>query len=313
MSDNFIKAALVTGGSGGIGQAVAKRMAGDGFAVAVHYSGRADDARRVVDEINGQGGRAVAIQADVADAVQVELLFQESIRAFGRLDVVVNTAGIMTLSPIAKLDLELFDKVIATNLRGTFLVLGQAAQRLSPGGRIIAFSTSVIAKSFPGYGPYIAAKAGVEGLVRVLANEMRGRGITVKAPANVIWDNLVKATEWPKWYSNSSDMQIAGGAKTELEADVEFSWKTFGFPIKSTVHEFVPNERLGWFGSGTGIKAYHTWLIVPKDDGCEVITEETQVGPSAIQYNIEQPTAMYDGHHWWLTALKYRSEHATKN
>ncbi|HEV8002438.1 MAG TPA: hypothetical protein VGP63_21305, partial [Planctomycetaceae bacterium] len=90
-------------------------------------------------------------------------------------------------------------------------------------------------------------------------------------------------------------------------------WKTFGFPIKSTVHEFVPNERLGWFGSGTGIKAYHTWLIVHKDDGCEVITEETQVGPSAIQYNIEQPTAMYDGHHWWLAALKYRSEHAPKN
>ena len=137
--------------------------------------------------------------------------------------------------------------------------------------------------------------------------------IFIKAPANVIWDNLVKATEWPEWYSNSSDMQIAGGGKTELEADVDFAWKTFGFPIKSTVHEFVPNERLGWFGSGTGIKAYHTWLIVHKDDGCEVITEETQFGPSAIQYNIEQPTAMYDGHHWWLAALKYRSQHATKN
>lgn len=132
--------------------------------------------------------------------------------------------------------------------------------------------------------------------------------IFIKAPANVIWQNLVKATEWPKWYSNSSDMQIAGGAKTELEADVEFTWKTFGFPIKSTVHEFIPNQRLGWFGGGTGIHAYHTWLIVPKDDGCEVITEETQIGPSAIQYNIEQPSAMYDGHHWWLTALKYRSE-----
>ena len=132
--------------------------------------------------------------------------------------------------------------------------------------------------------------------------------IFIKAPANVIWQNLVKATEWPKWYSNSSDMQIAGGAKTELEADVEFTWKTFGFPIKSTIHEFTPNQRLGWFGAGTGIQAYHTWLIVPKDGGCEVITEETQIGPTAIQYNIEQPSAMYDGHHWWLTALKYRSE-----
>jgi len=183
MSNTFAKAALVTGGSGGIGQAVAKRLAGDGFAVAVHYSGRVDDAQRVVDEINGRGGRAVAIQADVADAAQVERLFQESIKAFGRLDVVVNTAGIMLLSPIAKLDLDVFDKVIATNLRGAFLVLGLAAQHLSEGGRIVAFSSSVIAKAFPTYGPYIASKAGVEGLVRVLANELRGRNITVNAVA----------------------------------------------------------------------------------------------------------------------------------
>jgi 3-oxoacyl-[acyl-carrier protein] reductase len=149
----------------------------------VHYSGKADSAQRVVDEINGRGGRAVAVQADVADAAQVERLFEVSIKAFGRLDVVVNTAGILALSPIAKLDVEAFDRVIATNLRGTFLVLGQAAQRLSPGGRIIAFSSSVIAKAFPTYGPYIAAKAGVEGLVRVLANELRGRNITVNAVA----------------------------------------------------------------------------------------------------------------------------------
>jgi Polyketide cyclase / dehydrase and lipid transport len=137
--------------------------------------------------------------------------------------------------------------------------------------------------------------------------------IFIKAPAKVIWDNLVKATEWPKWYSNSLAVQIEGGAKTELDTDVGFTWKTFGFPVKSTVHEFVPNQRVGWFGSGTGIQAYHTWLIVPRNDGCEVITEETQVGPSAIQFNIEQPTAMYDGHHWWLAALKYRSEHSNKN
>jgi 3-oxoacyl-[acyl-carrier protein] reductase len=194
MSDTFVKAALVTGGSGGIGQAVAKRLAGDGFAVAVHYSGKADNARRVVDEINGRGGRAVAVQADVADAAQVDRLFQESIKAFGRLDVVVNTAGIMPLSPIAKLDLDAFDKVIATNLRGAFLVLGQAAQHLSEGGRIIAFSSSVIAKAFPTYGPYIASKAGVEGLVRVLANELRGRNITVNAvaPGQVRTDLFLK-------------------------------------------------------------------------------------------------------------------------
>jgi 3-oxoacyl-[acyl-carrier protein] reductase len=89
----------------------------------------------------------------------------------------------MPLSPIATGDVELFDRVISTNLRGTFLVLAQAAQHVAAGGRIIAFSSSVLAKSFPTYGPYIASKAGVEGLVHVLANELRGRNITVNAVA----------------------------------------------------------------------------------------------------------------------------------
>jgi 3-oxoacyl-[acyl-carrier protein] reductase len=96
---------------------------------------------------------------------------------------VVNNAGIMPLTPVAKGDVEAFDKVIAINLRGAFLVLGQAAQHVIEGGRIVALSSSVVAKSFPTYGPYIASKAGVEGLVHVLANELRGRKITVNAVA----------------------------------------------------------------------------------------------------------------------------------
>jgi 3-oxoacyl-[acyl-carrier protein] reductase len=97
--------------------------------------------------------------------------------------VVVNCAGIMPMGPIADASLEAFDRVIATNLRGSFIVLAQAAQHVAQGGRIIMFSSSVVAKSFPGYGPYIASKAGVEGLVHVLANELRGREITVNAVA----------------------------------------------------------------------------------------------------------------------------------
>jgi 3-oxoacyl-[acyl-carrier protein] reductase len=102
---------------------------------------------------------------------------------FGQIDVVVNNAGIMTLSPITKSDVETFDKAISTNLRGTFLVFAQAAQHVAEGGRIIAFSSSVLTKNFPTYGPYIASKAGTEGLVRVLANELRGHKITVNAIA----------------------------------------------------------------------------------------------------------------------------------
>lgn len=183
MTHALTKSVIVTGASRGIGRAVAIRLAGDGFAVAVNYAGNATKAEEVVTEIKSHGGQAIAVKANVANGAEVKHLFKETIDIFGGINVVVNCAGIMPLSPIAEGDLELFDKVITTNLRGTFVVLGQAARTVSSGGRIIVFSSSVIAMAFPTYGPYIASKAGVEGLVRVLANELRGRNITVNAVA----------------------------------------------------------------------------------------------------------------------------------
>src|SRR5258708_5809767 len=150
------KSAIVTGASRGIGRAVAKRLAKDGFAVVVNYVSNAADGEEAVAEIRKNGGEAVAIKADVGSPADVEQLFAETLKKFGSVDVVVNNSGIMPLSPIGKGDVEGFDKVIATNLRGTFLVFAQAAQHISPGGRIIAFSSSVLARSFPSYGPYIA-------------------------------------------------------------------------------------------------------------------------------------------------------------
>jgi 3-oxoacyl-[acyl-carrier protein] reductase len=183
MTNSVKKSAIITGASGGLGGEVAKRLVRDGFAVAVHYAGKPAPAQAVVAELKAAGGQAIAIQADVASAPDVERLFKESIDAFGKPDVVVHCAGIMPNLLISSGDVGTFDKVIATNLRGTFLVLAQAAMHVPEGGRIIAFSSSVIAKSFPTYGPYIASKAGVEGLVHVLANELRGRNITVNAVA----------------------------------------------------------------------------------------------------------------------------------
>ena len=177
------KVAMITGASRGIGKAVAERLAKDGFAVVVNYASSAPEAEQVVSTIRAQGGEAIAVKADVANQTDVERLFEETMKKFGSVDVVVHNSGIMPLSPIGKSDVGLFDKVIATNLRGAFLVLAQAAQHIATGGRIIAFSSSVLAKSFPCYGPYIASKAGVEGLVHVLANELRGRNISVNAIA----------------------------------------------------------------------------------------------------------------------------------
>jgi len=177
------KVAIVTGASRGIGRSIAERLAHDDFSVVVNYAGNQTEAGEVVKQIESKGGKALAIKANVGNKEDVDRLFQETLKAFGQVDVVVNNAGIMPLSLIAKEDAETFDKVIATNLRGTFLVFAQAAQHIAEGGRIIAFSSSVLAKSFPSYGPYIASKAGVEGLVPVLANELRGKNITVNAVA----------------------------------------------------------------------------------------------------------------------------------
>src|SRR6201987_3167644 len=194
MSNSATKSAIVTGGAGGIGSAITKRLAKDGFSVVVKYAGKPAPAQAVVAEITAAGGKGIAVQANVENAEDVQRLFKESMDAFGRPDVVVHCAGIMPLFPIASGDVAAFDKVIETNLRGTFLVFAQAAQHVLEGGRIMAFSSSVLAKSFPTYGAYIASKAGVEGLVHVLANELRGRNITVNAvaPGQVQTDLFLK-------------------------------------------------------------------------------------------------------------------------
>ncbi|OSM95672.1 MULTISPECIES: SDR family oxidoreductase [Lonsdalea] len=177
------KTALVTGASRGIGREIALRLSEDGFNIVVNYSGNAAKAREVVDAIRRSGREALAVQGDVSRPEDVERLFSASAEAFGAPHVVVHRAGVMSLAPVSPDHLCVFDDIMQVNLRGAFLVLGEAARQVPDGGRIIALSTSVIAKSFPGYGPYIASKAGVEGLVKVLANELLGREITVNAVA----------------------------------------------------------------------------------------------------------------------------------
>ncbi|MBP2471993.1 3-oxoacyl-[acyl-carrier protein] reductase [Crossiella equi] len=177
------RVALVTGGSGGIGRAVSERLAADGIAVAVHYAGNKAKADEVVAAITAAGGQAIAVGGDVADENEMAAAFDAVEAAFGGLDVVVNTAGIMILSPIATMDLDDLDRMHRTNIRGTFVVSQQAARRVRGGGAIINFTTSVSRTQLPTYGAYVASKTAVEGMTLILAREMRGKDVTVNAVA----------------------------------------------------------------------------------------------------------------------------------
>lgn len=177
------KVALVTGASRGIGAAIAERLAHDGFAVIVNYSGSAAEADALVRAIGKTGGRALSVQADVSDPAAVRRMFDSAETSFGGIDVLVNNAGIMSLANIADTEDTTFDRLIAVNLKGTFNTLREAAKRLRKGGRIINFSSSVVGLYQPTYGAYAATKAAVEAMTHVLSKELRGRNITVNSVA----------------------------------------------------------------------------------------------------------------------------------
>lgn len=177
------RVAIVTGGSRGIGRAVAERLAADGNPVVISYASDTAAAEQVVKAITAAGGRAIAVQGDVADENAVADLFDRAESEFGGVDVVVNSAGRLALSPIADLDLSVLDSLHRTNIRGTFVLAQQAARRLRPGGSFVGVSTSVVGTQFPGYGAYVASKAAVESISLILARELRGRDITVNTVA----------------------------------------------------------------------------------------------------------------------------------
>lgn len=177
------KVASITGASRGIGAAIAERLASDGFSVVINYAGNQVMADELVHQLQLEGAQAIAIQADISDANAVKRLFDEAETAFGGIDILVNNAGVMALSPVEEMSDADVDRLLDINLKGTFYTSREAAKRLKHGGRIINFSSSVVALLQPGYGMYAATKAGVEALTSVMAKEMRGRNITVNSIA----------------------------------------------------------------------------------------------------------------------------------
>lgn len=177
------KVALVTGASRGIGAAVARRLARDGFAIALNYAAGAAEAEALAAELAAAGMPAMAVRADVADADQVRAMFDAVEQRLGAVDVLVNNAGVLQVKPLAEHSEADYDRSFDINVRGTFHTLREAATRLREGGRIVNFSTTTVALKMPGYAVYNATKAAVEAFTQVFAKELRGRGITVNAVA----------------------------------------------------------------------------------------------------------------------------------
>lgn len=177
------KTAIVTGSSRGIGAAIAKRLARDGYNVTVNCVVNRDLAAAVVKDIEAGGGHAIWEQADVSDTAAVQRLFEKTDEAFGGVDVVVSNAGIMRLAPFREMKDEDFDRMLAVNVKGSFNVLREASRRVRDNGRIFALSSSITQLRSPTYGPYAASKAAQELYTNILAKELAGRNISVNAIA----------------------------------------------------------------------------------------------------------------------------------
>lgn len=177
--------AIVTGASRGIGAEIAKHLARDGYQVVVNYASNAAEADKVVQAIASAGGKALAVRADVADSGEVAAMFDAAEKVLGKVDVLVNNAGVMPseLPMLADTDDKAFDSMMEINVKGTFNTLRQAAKRMEQGGRIVNFSTSIVGLALPGYSVYGASKAAVETMSAIFAKELRGRAIRVNVVA----------------------------------------------------------------------------------------------------------------------------------
>ncbi|WP_336865174.1 SDR family oxidoreductase [Peribacillus frigoritolerans] len=193
------KVALVTGSSRGIGRAIAEQLADLGAKVVINYSGSSQKAYEAVEGIKKNGGNAVAIQADISQVSQIINLFEETLQAFGKINILVNNAGLMINKPLSEATEDDFDKQFAVNAKGTFFACQQALKYMETEGRIVNISTSVIGQMFPSYSMYAGTKGAVEQFTRHLAKEFGPKGITINAiapgPVNTELFNVGKSEQ----------------------------------------------------------------------------------------------------------------------
>lgn len=173
------RVAIVTGGGTGIGRALCRRLARDGLRIVVVWSRSADGARQTVDDIEAQGGTAFAHQADITREDDVLALFAAAKARYGRIDVVINNAGIGHMQPVKDIRMEAYDHIFSVNARGTFMMCREAARTLEEGGRIVNISSGITVTNSEGMALYAGSKAALEAFAKVLARELAPRGITV--------------------------------------------------------------------------------------------------------------------------------------
>jgi 3-oxoacyl-[acyl-carrier protein] reductase len=187
------KVALISGGSRGIGRAIAERLGRNGADVALTYAGNQDKAEAVAATIRAGGVRALALQSDLSQVAQTRILFAEVLEHFGRLDIVVNNVGVSMFKLTTEIEEDDYDRVMGTNARGTFFALQEAARHVADGGRIINLASGATRQALPGAGVYAASKAAVEQFGMALSKELGPRGITVNqiSPGVTDTDGLV--------------------------------------------------------------------------------------------------------------------------
>ena len=177
------KVAIITGSSRGIGRVVAEQLADLGAKVVINYSSSPQKAEEVVEDIIKKGGKAVALHADLSKLSDVKELFTKTIDEFGKVDILINNAGLMITKPLSDVTEDDFDKQFAVNVKGTFFACQQALKHMENNGRIVNFSTSVTGQMFPAYSAYAGTKGAVEQFTRQLAKEFGSKQITINAVA----------------------------------------------------------------------------------------------------------------------------------
>ena len=182
MKDLQNKVAIITGSSRGIGAEIARRLAAAGARVVINYVSRGESAYSVHESIKASGGESLVVQADMRNSTEVHRLFDETIEHFGRVDILINNAGVLIFKKFSEISDEEFDHVMDSNVKGVFYALREASTRLSDGGRVVTVSSTVTRMLLPKYGAYAASKGAIEQLTRVFAKEMGERGIT----ANIV-------------------------------------------------------------------------------------------------------------------------------